>query len=662
MEAIYGTASALRFAKPYAEESPRLSRYRTDIDGLRAIAVLPVVLFHIGYSIFSGGFVGVDVFFVISGYLITASLLGDIKADKYSLAAFYERRIRRIIPALFAMLSISGVAAYILLLPENLMEFGKSLTSTVLFSSNIFFWRASGDYFGVQSEFRPLLHTWSLSVEEQFYILFPVMLAIAVKSLRAGALPIIVLLMAAMSLALSIYAGQNATVANFYMLPTRAWELLVGSALALGVVPKPQSRLQAETEAGCGLLLILASIFLYTSAMPFPGLTAIPPVLGAALILHAGETHVPSTMSRILSNTSLRFVGLISYSLYLWHWPIIVFSRYYWIELTPMIMAAILIASIGMATLSWRFIEAPFRGKNAWLDRPQLFRITAGIIGLGALLGITIGQNGLPERVPADIRRIAEKSTHQGPNRDCGGIYRQRRTIDNLCLLGQKGPAPEILLVGDSHAEAIAASVFEAAGASNQAGYQITDTGYRPLLGLLKAGEKEKYEYLNKMVTDFLDGNTDISKIIISLYWKQAIYIDGYVDRSGRPVPSKNAVEMGLRTLISRYPDREFLIVMSPPDSITFGGNAAARARWFGHVYRPIVGRADFDRLRERYQPIADKLAQLPNVTILDVSNKFCDVHVCYGTVDGQPAYSDDNHLSYRASKIIRGDIVDFIG
>src|SRR5262245_6181519 len=262
-------------------------KYRADIDGLRAVAVLPVVLFHAGITLFSGGFVGVDVFFVISGFLITGIIIADMEQGRYSIAGFYERRIRRIVPAYLVTVVVTLAVALFLLLPDDLAELGDSALWSALMSSNLFFWVESKDYFNGAAELKPLLHTWSLSVEEQFYLFFPIVL-LAIKPLGLWRYAAAICLLAAViSFGLSIYGVAYAPMASFYLLPTRAWELLVGSLLAFGLFPALNRKL-AGWEALAGLALILVPVFLYTAATPFPGLAALPPVMGAALIIHSG--------------------------------------------------------------------------------------------------------------------------------------------------------------------------------------------------------------------------------------------------------------------------------------------------------------------------------------------------------------------------------------
>ena len=307
-------------------------KYRPDIDGLRAVAVLPVVLYHAGYKAFSGGFVGVDIFFVISGFLITSILTEDIQRGGFSLASFYERRLRRIFPPLFVMAACCLVVAFVLYPPDHLLRFGKSLIAMTFFVSNLFFWREApgGGYFaetGRSFDTDALLHTWSLSVEEQFYVFFPWALYALHRWARHREFAV---LSAAIvfSFALSAWGLERAPAATFYLLTTRSWELLLGAVAAKWILRFPETRWLRETLSIIGVGLIAYAVFCFTKDTPFPGPNAIFPCVGAFLIIFAGMGG-PSSVGAVLSTRPAVSIGVISYSLYLWHWPLIAFLKYF---------------------------------------------------------------------------------------------------------------------------------------------------------------------------------------------------------------------------------------------------------------------------------------------------------------------------------------------
>lgn len=374
--------------------------YRPDIDGLRAFAVLAVVLYHAGVPVLPGGFVGVDIFFVISGYLITGIIAREIAENSFSIAGFYERRARRILPALFAMLAICTLLAGLILLPFELQDFGDSLAAATLFVSNVYFWKTT-DYFASAAHLKPLLHTWSLAVEEQFYIVLPLLL-LALSKAKAGSTVRWLLALSTASFALSVWAVSAKPAAAFYLLPTRFWELMMGGLLALGVFPAPASRKAAEAMAAAGALLMMASVFFLSVASPFPGPAALLPVAGAALIIHAGSSTRETLVARALSLRPVVFVGLVSYSLYLWHWPVMTFHRIWRGEpATAVEMAGLVALSFVLAILSWRYVEKPFRERRFAPTRAVVFRYSAATMVVAVALGSYARlSGGWPERHP----------------------------------------------------------------------------------------------------------------------------------------------------------------------------------------------------------------------------------------------------------------------
>lgn len=296
-------------------------KYRAEIDGLRALAVVPVILFHAGFELFSGGFVGVDVFFVISGYLITTILIEDIESKRFSIINFYERRARRILPALFFVMLMCIPFAWMWMLPSQMEDFSQSLIAVSLFASNIWFWRESG-YFDTAAEEKPLLHTWSLAVEEQYYLIFPIFLILAWRFGKNRVFWMIVV-MAAISLLMSEWGWRKHPTANFYLLPTRAWELFAGSIAAF-VVHK-QGVQKNNPLALAGLAAIVFSIFFYDEATPFPSVYALVPVLGVVLLVLYADKD--TFTAKLLSTKGFVGIGLMSYSAYLWHQPLFAFAR-----------------------------------------------------------------------------------------------------------------------------------------------------------------------------------------------------------------------------------------------------------------------------------------------------------------------------------------------
>ncbi|EJW21894.1 hypothetical protein IMCC14465_02880 [alpha proteobacterium IMCC14465] len=350
-------------------------KYRAEIDGLRALAVVPVILFHAGFEIFSGGFVGVDVFFVISGYLITTILIGDIENKRFSIVNFYERRARRILPALFFVMLVCIPFAWMWMLPNQMKGFSQSLVAVSLFASNILFWRQSG-YFDAAAEEKPLLHTWSLAVEEQYYVVFPIFLILAWRFGKNRVFWMIVV-MAAISLLLSEWGWRNKASANFYLAPTRAWELFAGSIAAF--IVQKQGVQKNNLLALVGLAAIIFSIFFYDETTPFPSVYALVPVIGVVLLVLYAEKD--TFAAKVLSTKGFVGIGLISYSAYLWHQPLFAFARVYKGGMAEEWLMVFLSAiSLFFAYLSWKFIESPFREKRKVSSKGILYFSTAGIL------------------------------------------------------------------------------------------------------------------------------------------------------------------------------------------------------------------------------------------------------------------------------------------
>lgn len=425
--------------------------YRPDIDGLRALAVLPILFNHVGLRGFAGGYVGVDIFFVISGFLITSILLRDLDRGHYSLAAFYRRRVLRIFPALFAMLAIVSIVSLPIMMPGEMVRFAKSVLGATFFSSNFVFYFEAG-YFDTASHSKPLLHTWSLGIEEQFYILWPLILAFTIK---AGRRPMIgaMLCLVFASFLFSLWQVPRDMTGAFYLLPARAWELGLGGLVAVAPVMR-WPRWLREGLAGLGVLLILIAIWRFFPPIAFPGLTALVPCGGTALLL----LFAPGTIvGRLLSLSPMTFVGQISYSLYLWHWPVIVLSQIgLFLHPTAPVMAGQIVVSLILAILSWRWIERPFR--SGWSNVKNSRVLAVGGIAMASATvagGVMLMDNGLASRFTPAEQRLASYADQDYEARFRRGtcfIIEATDTFDRKACLAPDTGKPSILLVGDSMA------------------------------------------------------------------------------------------------------------------------------------------------------------------------------------------------------------------
>lgn len=446
--------------KPPKVHSP-LS-YRREIDGLRFIAVVPVILFHAKVPGFPGGFVGVDVFFVISGFLITSILMNDLEKDRFSLVTFYERRARRILPALFVMIAACVVAAEVILLPTEYQDFAESAGTAAVFLSNVFFWANSG-YFDPISEESPLLHTWSLAVEEQYYLLFPLILW-ALWKLGPKTIVATLVAMTLASLALAEWGWRNEPTINFYFIGSRAFELFIGSLSAIWARQNPQTN---GWLAGLGLVLILGATFGFSESVPFPSVYALVPVVGTALVLLFARTGTAT--ARLLSLPVLVWVGLVSYSAYLWHQPLLAFARVQdWVPLDATLTAFLIAMTFALAFLSWKFVEQPFRsrGESARFSRKQIFVGSAVLIAVTFAYGLYgRASDGRLERwklanpeIAHEYALLHEASEHHrtpaDKSRPCTRNHRHltpQAEAEILACHAQFGPA--VAIIGDSIAE-----------------------------------------------------------------------------------------------------------------------------------------------------------------------------------------------------------------
>lgn len=506
-------------AGPRRPATPTAMKHRDDIDGMRAIAILPVLAFHFGmYRLAPGGFIGVDVFFVISGYLITGVIYHGIGEGTYSITDFYSRRVRRLFPALFAMFAACMVATFLLAFPSEARDAGRSMLGSLFFVSNILFYHSSGYFAQQKNLINPLLHTWSLSVEEQFYVLFPIVVFALRRfssRVRIGALAAL----AAASLAASAWMVREDAPAAFYLVQFRAWELLMGSLLAIGAVPPLTRRWHAELVGAAGVALVLAGIELFSPATPFPGLAALLPCLGTAAVLHSGRATTTLT-ARCLSWRPLRFIGLISYSLYLWHWPVIVFYRAFrepdqWQKLGLIALCLVL------AALSWRFIEQPFRVRRRQARIGRTLGFTGAAMAATAILAVVLGPASravwhVPpraERVLAYTRYKADAELRAGTCFLYSGAN-DFAAFDRHRCLALKPDRPNVLIIGDSHAADLWSGLSARYPDINF--LQATASGCKPVLAA--TGERRCTELMRFVFRRFLPVHP-LDGVILSAQW-----------------------------------------------------------------------------------------------------------------------------------------------
>jgi peptidoglycan/LPS O-acetylase OafA/YrhL len=627
------------------------------------------VLFHAGADVMPGGFVGVDVFFVISGFLITGLLQQEIDSGRFSLARFYERRVRRLLPALCAMLIGTSAAAAWLLLPTDLLAFGRSVLATGAFASNILFWQESG-YFGRAAEEIPLLHTWSLAVEEQFYILFPLFL-VYVATRRGRRYVVATALVSAVTFVLSVVLVTTDRDAAFYLAPARAWELGLGALLALGAVPSSRHRTVRTVVAALGSVAIAVSVMAYSAATVFPGVAALLPCLGAAAIIWAG-TGGHNLVGDALSARPVVLVGLVSYSLYLWHWPALALSRYYAVrDLTPVETTIVVAVAAVVAVVSWRYVERPFRGKSGWLERKQLFGValatTGGLAAIGA--GVIVS-NGWPARLDGDVRRVAEGSTDRRPHDwDCGGATVAAVSRGELCRIGAAGTtAPTFLLWGDSHARVMIDAVGPVADRHGVSGLAAVRTRCPPLLGVRRVhrDDSEDCAAFNAAVIQYLTGATHVKDVVLAARW--ALAAEGVRDQPGETVlivdPASNEASLAenrrvfprsmrrsVQTLAAL--GKRVWIVASVPEVGWDVPSVLARSQRFDRPAPPAPSRVQFLVRQANVDVTLGALDALPGVQVLRPGSVLCTGERCEVQRAGRALYFDSHHLSLTGTALL---------
>jgi len=497
-------------------------RYRADIDGLRALAVIPVLFYHVGVPGFAGGFVGVDVFFVISGYLICGMIDADIRKGSFSIGNFYKRRILRILPALFVMFLVTSILAYVYCLPVELEEYSRSLASAVGSISNVYFASTAG-YFDAPAATKPLLHTWSLGVEEQFYLIAPLLMLFAYRFLPKRA-KLLFAILAALSFAAAVLVCYRNRDFAFYLTPFRAWELALGALLAIGFLPVPQTEFGKNICGTTGMLLVLGTVVFGSSSAPLLAMTSLASI-GAVLLIASSERG-PSMAGRLLSLRPIVFIGLISYSLYLWHWPLIVFQR------TDGLLVAdassttsglvLIVVSVGVACLSWKFVELPFRSRAKDTSKATVFSITStAMVSAFALCGMVLIANGAPFRFPQRVVAIASYLAYDPSTAFRSGqcyLSSNRQHLDLEACMTPDQKRPNYLLVGDSHAAHLWFGLQSAMPEVNI--MQATVGACRPVLEPVSMFDTRACPKLMRFVFDDFLANTKVDKVLLSASWK----------------------------------------------------------------------------------------------------------------------------------------------
>jgi Predicted acyltransferases len=627
------------------------------LDGLRAIAVWAVVVFHLSRNTLPGGYLGVDIFFVLSGYLITAILWRDSLRNQFSIVKFYDRRIRRIMPALMTVLAVTTLASAVLLLPSDLIGYGKSLLSSLAFVANIYFWRDT-DYFAAIATTKPLLHLWSLGVEEQFYILYPWLIALLVRFRKGAALPVIGAIIVASLLAEMFLEFKGGSSPAFFLLPTRMWELGIGGFLAIMPSTQIKSRIAAQILSLVGAAMIAIPMLDPTFiSSPIP--VAVYATLGTAFVLFAGNGPVLPIFNRLLSSSPFVFFGLISYSLYLWHWPVIVLGQYYLVrefQLSECIIAIVFM--VLAAYVSWRYIERPFRSKTMPIVKVRIWAgLAAAVLAAAGLLLILAG--GLPWRLNKQAALINEAV---GTHYRCSISDYLPFGGSRACVLNLPSRQPQdadVVLLGNSHAQMYAPIISDILQARGLHGLLVPINYCLPIVktnlstGCITAAQKN---------LDQISQIKHAHTVIIAMTWRHTELTtpDGRVieNRENRPL-----IE-ALDDLISKIEKSGKKVVLIGP-IVEPGWEVASdvsRNLVFGHaISQPLYTPAS--SFNTQFGTVFAHFQERKDVRFVRPDAIQCHGDRCDYILDGHSLFSDSSHLArqelYRFRRPIEAALPD---
>lgn len=672
-----------------------IMKYRSEIDGLRAVSVLAVILYHAGIGVFSGGYVGVDVFFVISGYLITSILLQEREANNFSLARFYERRARRILPALFFVVLCSIPLAYLCMLPDQFESFAESIFSVLTFSSNFFFYLESG-YFEPAADLMPLLHTWSLAVEEQFYLFFPLFIFVLGKYGNSK-IVLGLILVSILSLIMAQWGGHLKVSAPyiesslhytavpdfaFYLIPTRLYELMIGSLIACYWKKKYfllQDTKLSNVLGGAGMALILYAIVTFNDFTPIPGIVTLIPVLGATLVIMFA---LPGTfVCKVLSQPLFVYIGLLSYSAYLWHYPLFVFERLRSMGNSGIEIYLILtLLTFLLSYFSWRFIETQFRNVGVVSKKVFFLSVLLAVVVLFAIALVIKMNSGFDSRwkVPQSVLRTMTLSPNESKyvQPKCGTDSYD--LMDSwFCNIGDPDKKPSFLIAGDSHSFTALSAFQQYFKGKEISGRLAGLNACPPILEVYSLARKGRgrdcFEH-NKNIFEYVRKNK-INKIIMFARWN--LYTEGgyggiannWLGLSPDSLENKEystaALREGLEKTLAMYNDLgvEVLIVRQPPEqtfspSIIYNKAYADEVNIDSNLSKFSVSIEKHRRLQRKFKAIIEDLEKKYLISIFETENIFCHNAFCPVGNKEYSYYSDDNHLSFIGSRMLVGELI----
>jgi len=635
--------------------------YQRHIDGLRALAVILVILHHLGdWAGLSGGYVGVDVFFVISGFLITSIVKAEIDAQRFSFGGFYRRRVIRLAPAYFTVLITTTIAALVWMLPAEMIAYARSAAASSLFIANFHMWREVGGYFGAASETTPLLHLWSLAVEEQFYLFWPLMLLLGHRWLGLRWMAFLVVAITLGGIAVSQWGVMRFPAAAYYLLPTRFFELSAGAALAYLPVARV-GRLLRTLVSACGLGLILYASVSYGRETLFPGYAGLAPVLGTLLLLRYGAGA--GVVGAILSAPLSILLGRISYPAYLWHWPVIAFLNLNEVPITYFVGSTVFLATFVLAWLTYQVVELPAR---KFIDVPEwkvIFVGAAAPIAASVAASVAvIHMQGLPSRFPDSLNLKSEALLaypHLLRGRCNEGPPTSPLPPDD-CVLGRPYGDVDFLLVGDSHANHFTGFLDELGSAAEMRGYDLTrsQTAFLPGIDFWTPREGKPEQHRNFVPrNNYISGLLRREKyrfIVLAGAWNGYFTAGTFIKRG--PIEGEEAFKEGMREAIkeAKAAAQTVVVLQTVPGLPAGLHDCSLRNERFGHSH-------DCSLSVERYEAqvagvgsfFQELKADFPEVVWIDPALIMCEAGRCATEIDGLPLYKDGGHLNDLGSRLL---------
>ncbi|WP_151635208.1 acyltransferase family protein [Noviherbaspirillum aerium] len=622
--------------------------YRPDIDGLRAIAVLAVIAFHASSVIVTGGFVGVDIFFVISGFLITGLIAKGMETGTFTFVDFYTRRIKRIFPAYILVALVTFIISSYLLIPNDYIFYTTSLAASWAFLSNVFFSMLSWGYFGQRTEEFPLLHTWSLSVEEQFYFLFPVVLMLLFRYCRKQIIPVLLAAGTAFAILSEFKTGE---IKAYFLLTSRAHELIIG-ALAYFISQKYPLRSAGASNAlvTLGMGLMLGSMFMIEKGTPFPGVNSLYPCIGTALVIYAGTRE--NMLRPLLASRPMVSVGLISYSLYLWHWPIFSFLRYRRIDITLWVGIGAVALAFLLSWLTWKYVETPVRKSKGLNFKKAFVRLyalpAAAFMSVGLVSYVT---EGAPYRFSNEMRElISSYSFERDLTRSCSirAEDYHKVTMDYLmanCAFGDTSRTKaEVLLMGDSHAHHFKPFVDALAKeAGVKAVYHVQGTCFPTALQVTDKHPEKGPDTCQQRNLDLLALAPSVKYVVMAGFWasepwrdleKEMMYMAGKIVEAG-------AIPVIFKDNPYFEPDLSQCILHRTRGWMPADRNCNIPYGFVAQTQTPV------DQIIEKVQ------AHYPSARIIDPKKIMCTTQECVTYMGNVALYKDANHINTKASKLL---------